>query len=226
MTSPTASVTPRSLWSAAVALVVLSASVLAWYASARRWHHSWHGHGAAGAAFFLLPVALSIGAQIVEWVLRTRQRPTGFEVTAGAFVASAATRVTAASAASMLTLATGMATMDLWRPDSTPAIPVLLRRVVIACLLAGFLVKVAALARQSGRIELRPAGVRVTSLLGVGDASWEQLAGAPYTQLADKAWVRREFLVAAIEHYLTVPAARESIGTVEGYEHLRRVLRA
>lgn len=37
-------------------------------------------------------------------------------------------------------------------------------------------------------------------------------------------WILREFLVDAVNYYLAVPAARESIGTGEGYEHLRRVL--
>ncbi|MFF5233432.1 hypothetical protein [Dactylosporangium sp. NPDC000521] len=41
-----------------------------------------------------------------------------------------------------------------------------------------------------------------------------------------ESWVRREFLIDAINYYLAVPAARVSIGTPEGYEHLRRVLRA
>ncbi|MEV0562372.1 hypothetical protein [Dactylosporangium sp. NPDC050588] len=227
MTSPTASVTPRPLRSPAVALVVLSASVLVWYAAARRWHNAWHDHGVAGFAAFLLPtLALIIGALIVVWVLKVRQRPAAFEVTGGAFVAPAATQVAAASAALTLTVAAGSATWSLWpSPDGwrSPT-PELIHRVFLACLVAGFLMQVAALARQSGRIELRPAGLRVRSLFGVRDASWEQLAERPHTQLADDAWVRREFLIAAIEHYLTVPDARETIGTAEGYDHLRRVL--
>ncbi|GAA1526688.1 hypothetical protein GCM10009827_049420 [Dactylosporangium maewongense] len=38
------------------------------------------------------------------------------------------------------------------------------------------------------------------------------------------AWVLREFLADAINHYLTDPAARQNIGTAQGYEHLRRAL--
>ncbi|MEU0558936.1 hypothetical protein [Dactylosporangium sp. NPDC006015] len=227
MTSPTASVTPRPLRSAAVALAVLSASVLVWYSAARRWHNAWHENGVAGyAAFLLPPLALVIGALILEGILRARQRPASFEVAGGAFVAPAATRVAAASAATVLTLATASATLhlqpmpdDWWSPIS-----VRFHRVILACLVAGFLVKVAALARQSGRIELRPAGLRVRSLFADRDVSWEQLAAKPNTWPADEAWVRREFLIAAINHYLADPDARETIGTAEGYEDLRRVL--
>ncbi|MFF5233434.1 hypothetical protein [Dactylosporangium sp. NPDC000521] len=227
MTSPTASVTPRSLWSAAVALGVLSASVLVWYAIAWRWHNSWYGHGAAGlAAFYLPPLALVMGALIVERVLKARQRPAAFEVTGGAFVAPAATWVATATAAAVLTLATGMATLHLRLRSDSPPISPAISRVIIVCLVAAFLVKVAALARQSGRIELRPVGVRLRSLFGVRDLSWEQLAARPGTELADGAWIRPEFLAAAIEHYLTVPAARDSIGTPGGYEWLRRALGA
>ncbi|MGI5176893.1 hypothetical protein ACQEVZ_11225 [Dactylosporangium sp. CA-152071] len=227
MTSPTASVTPRPLRSAAVALAVLSASVLVWYAAARRWHNAWHDHGVAGFAGFLLPaLALIIGALIVVWVLKVRPRPAAFEVTRGAFVAPAATQVAAASAALTLTVAAGSATWSLWpTPDGwRSSTPEPIHRVILACLVAGFLVQVAALARQSGRIELRPAGVRVRFFFGVRDASWEQLVERPYTQLADDAWVRREFLVDAINHYLADPDARETIGTAAGHEHLRRVL--
>lgn len=38
--------------------------------------------------------------------------------------------------------------------------------------------------------------------------------------------VRREFLVDAVNYYLATPAARHTIGTADGYVHLRRVLGA
>ncbi|MEV4131630.1 hypothetical protein AB0J72_05635 [Dactylosporangium sp. NPDC049742] len=226
MTSPTAFIAPRPLRSAAVGLVVLSASVLVWYAVARRWHNAWHDDAAGFAAFFLPPLALVIGALIVVGVLKARPRPAAFEVTGGAFVAPAATQVAAASAALLLTLAHSSAILSLQQmPDDWwSPFPVRFHRVILACLVAGFLVKVAALARQSGRIELRPAGLRVRSLFADRDVSWEQLAAKSSTWPADEAWVRREFLTAAINHYLADPAARENIGTAEGYEHLRRAL--
>ncbi len=39
-------------------------------------------------------------------------------------------------------------------------------------------------------------------------------------------WIRREFLADAVNYYLATPLARPTIGTGEGYVHLRRVLRA
>ncbi|MEV0132432.1 hypothetical protein AB0H83_28710 [Dactylosporangium sp. NPDC050688] len=38
--------------------------------------------------------------------------------------------------------------------------------------------------------------------------------------------VRREFLADAVNYYLATPAARPTIGTADGYVHLRRILRA
>ncbi|MEV4131632.1 hypothetical protein AB0J72_05645 [Dactylosporangium sp. NPDC049742] len=128
--------------------------------------------------------------------------------------------------------------------------------ICLALTAATFVLRLLIRARRTGRMLLRPEGLLITYAYGSREIPWEAVSGGPpRTGLTDPrlrigrpdlvratglarrgavkaflptgdAWVRREFLTDAINYYLAVPAAQQSIGTAEGYVHLRRVLRA
>lgn len=252
LTAPTVS---RPRRSAAVTLAVMASLVLVWLTVLLTRHDD--GRLGTGIVHYLVPVTFLVAAQVHFLRLYRRRRPVAFEVRDGAFVAPAADALTAAMAGTVLS-GFAMAASFFLAPLSSTRTPLdAVGRVCVPMLLACFLLQVAVLARGTGRIQVRPEGLRITYAYGTRDVPWDAVAGGPprtgglkepmlrigrpdlirSTGLARRrpakvllpassAWVRREFLADAINHYLAAPAARERIGTAEEYQDLRRVLRA
>jgi hypothetical protein len=257
VTSLAAPAVTRPRRAATAYLAAMVAVVLAWLAAAWRWHD---GRPGPEAADYLLlpPLLLLVVALVYLWRCYRRPRPVAFGVRDGAFVAPPADRLTAAMAAMLLAGGSTSAAIFLWPlSQDGPRALLVAGRVTLVVLLVAFLAQVAVFRRGTGRILLRPEGLRITYAYGGRDVPWEAMSAGPpraatltepvlrigrpelvrATGLArpgsakamlpaSSTWIRREFLADAINYYLAVPAARESIGTAEGYEHLRRVLRA
>ncbi|MEV0562371.1 hypothetical protein [Dactylosporangium sp. NPDC050588] len=224
MTSPSAPVAPRSIRGAMVAVWVAAALAAAWIAAAVRWHETLlHDMVLGIGVFFLPPTVFFTAMQVIGWRLQPQRRPAAFEIDGGAFVTPVATKVQAVNATTALSHATGLVCTYGWQEPGN-YIDLVVPRVGIPLMAVLFLVRVARLARRSGRIELRPEGLRVTSLFRVRELPWETAEAARYgqpTHTPGDTWVRPEFLAGAVNHYVSDPAARQAIGTAEGYEQLR-----
>jgi hypothetical protein len=258
MTSLAAPGTAQPRRAATVALTVMAAAVLVWLAAAWQWHDAWLASRTLDAAYFLPPIAFLVIAIVHYLRYYIRRRPVAFEVRDGAFVAPPADQLSAGMAMSLLAGGTVSGMTFLW-PVATEAPQHLLwlGRISLVFVLAAWLLAIAAFARGTGRILLRPEGLRITYAYGTRDIPWDAVSAGPQrpgslveptlrigrpdlvhsTGLARRhpgkaflptthAWIRREFLLDAIGYYLATPAARPTIGTAEGYTHLRRVLRA
>jgi hypothetical protein len=258
MTSLAAPGTAQPRRAATVALAVMAAAVLVWLAAAWQWHDAWLASRTLDAAYFLPPLVFIVVSQVYYLPLAFRRRPVAFEVHDGAFVAPAADRLSAGMAMSLLGVGAGSTANFLW-PLSTDGLLFLvtLGRAAAVVMLAVWLLLIAAFARHTGRITLRPEGLRIIYAYGTRDVPWDAMTAGPPRQqsmLEPKlrigrpdlvsatgltrrragkiflptysTWIRREFLLDAINYYLATPAARPTIGTAEGYTHLRRVLRA
>ncbi|MEV4131629.1 hypothetical protein AB0J72_05630 [Dactylosporangium sp. NPDC049742] len=224
MTSPSAPVALRSIRGAMVAVWVAAALAAAWIAAAVRWHETFLHDMVLGIGVFFLPPTVFFGAmQVIRWRLQPLRRPAAFEIDGGAFVAPVATKAQAVNAATALAVATALVCTYGWQEPGN-YFDLVASRVGIPLMAVLFLVRVARLARRAGRIELRPEGLRVTSLFGVRELPWETVEAARYgqpTHTPGDTWVRPEFLAGAVNQYLSNPAARQAIGTAEGYEQLR-----
>ncbi|GAA3197582.1 hypothetical protein GCM10010532_016010 [Dactylosporangium siamense] len=232
--------------------------MLAWLAAAWQWHDTWLANPALEVIYFLPPLVFPVVAIVHYLRYFIGRRPVEFEVRDGAFVAPPAYQVLAGMAMTLLAGGTVSAGFFLWPPSTdVPQHLLVFGRITVVGVLFAWLLLIVAFARGTGRILMRPEGLRVTYAYGTRDIPWDAISAGPSrsaavveptvrigrpdlvrsTGLARRhpgkaflpaghAWIRREFLLDAINYYLATPAARDTIGTSEGYTHLRRVLRA
>ncbi|GAB3827415.1 hypothetical protein ACFPIJ_07675 [Dactylosporangium cerinum] len=258
MTSLAAPGSAQRRRTAAVTVAVMAAAVLVWLAAAWQWHDAWLASPALEAIYFLPPIALPVVAIVHYLRYFIRRRPVEFEVRDGAFVAPPADQALAGMAMSLLASGAVSAGFFLWPPSTNVSQHLLaFGRIGLVFVLFAWLLWIIAFARGTGRILLRPEGLRITYAYGTRDIPWDAVSAGPprsasvveptvrigrpdlvhSTGLARRhpgkaflpaghAWIRREFLLDAITYYLATPGARHTIGTSEGYTHLRRVLQA
>ncbi|MGI5176891.1 hypothetical protein ACQEVZ_11215 [Dactylosporangium sp. CA-152071] len=256
MTSLTSPAVTQPWRAGTVPLAVMTALVLAWLTAALIWGDGWSTTMRAGALMLppLFFTTSTLG--YLTWSLaRSRPvafevRDGAFAVPpADRLSAAFATSVLAGT-----TVCAGM--LLFHRSQDTLGGLVAVWYISLALTAATFVLRLLIRARGTGRMLLRSEGLLITYAYGSREIPWEAVSGGPSrtglteprlrisrpdlvraTGLARRgavkaflpvsdAWVRREFLTDAINYYLAVPAARVSIGTADGYEHLHRVLRA
>ncbi|MEU0558939.1 hypothetical protein [Dactylosporangium sp. NPDC006015] len=256
MTSLTSPAIARPWRAGTVPLAVAVALVLAWLTAALIWGDGWSLSVRAGALMLPPGFFTIFTLGYLTWSLaRSRPvafevRDGAFVVPAADQLSAAfATSVLSGS-----TVVAGM--LLFHRSEDTLGGLVAGWYICLALTAATFVLRLLERARGMGRMLLRPEGLLITYAYGSREIPWEAVSGGPpRTGLTDPrlrigrpdlvratglarhgavkaflpasdAWVRREFLTDAINYYLAVPAARVSIGTADGYVHLRRVLRA
>ncbi|MEV0562373.1 hypothetical protein [Dactylosporangium sp. NPDC050588] len=256
MTSLTAPAVARPRRAGTVPLAVAVALVLAWVTAALIWSDGWSTSLRAQALMLPPVLFTTFTLGYLTWSLARRRpvafevRDGAFVVPpADQLSAAFATSVLAG-----VTASAGMLLFD--RSEDWLGEFVTSWYICLALTATTFVLRLLIRARSTGRMLLRPEGLLITYAYGSREIPWDAVsAGPPRTGLTDPrlrigrpdlvratglarrgavkaflpasdAWVRREFLTDAINYYLAVPAARVSIGTADGYEHLRRVLRA